>query len=109
LTAGPAALSFGHLNDRLGSEHGALVETAGASGKLIVLSGKGKEELALTLQLPKHGRKTESQNCEGCKGGGDHHRAWPRCRHGALYLEAKRTGLKNGPPIGLYPAIPAPD
>ena len=30
------------------TEHGAPVESTGASGKLIVLSGKGKEEVALT-------------------------------------------------------------
>jgi hypothetical protein len=30
------------------SEHGAPVESAGASGKLMVLSGKGKEEAVLT-------------------------------------------------------------
>jgi len=30
------------------SDHGAPVETAGASGKLIVLSGKAREEAALT-------------------------------------------------------------
>lgn len=30
------------------TEHGAPVESTGASGKLIVLSGKGKEEVALS-------------------------------------------------------------
>jgi len=30
------------------SEHGAPVETAGASGKLLLLAGKAKEEVALT-------------------------------------------------------------
>ena len=50
------------------SEHGAPVESAGASGKLIVLSGKDKEEVALTPNgYQSLGAKLKAKPAKGAK------------------------------------------
>jgi len=50
------------------TEHGAPVESAGASGKLIVLSGKVKEEVALTPNgYQSLGAKLKAKPAKGTK------------------------------------------
>jgi len=50
------------------SEHGAPVESAGASGKLIVLSGKDKEEVALAPNgYQSLGAKLKAKPAKGAK------------------------------------------